>query len=131
MEKQKDKREFERVPTNYAANVRCGNGSTKVEIANMSLGGALFHSKKQFALGDMMTMTITGVYSDTAFQESVPGKIVTVYRREDKHSYGFQFATVLQSEQTPSLSAFLTHGSGRKQSFLRDPQYGEKNTRRG
>ena len=80
MERQKDKRQYERVPANYDAKIRCGNGLTKVEISNISLGGALFHSKKQFALGEMMTMTITGVYSDTPFQESVPGKVVTVYR---------------------------------------------------
>ena len=128
MKNQIDRRKHARVSATYNAKVLFGNGSTDVEIANMSLGGVLFHSKKQFGLGEMVTIMVTGVYRGVDFQESVPGKIVAIYRREDQHAYGFQFATALQAEQTPSLAAFSAREG--EMSFLRDPRY-KKAARKG
>jgi hypothetical protein len=118
-----DKRRCPRVPLESKAEIVSGSKSIEVDLANISCGGILFHSQKQFELGDTMTVMISGVYREASFSEHVPGKIVTIYRREGGNSYGLQFSALLHKEQTPVLIAFLAGDEGKGISFLRDPRY--------
>jgi len=113
----------------HKAEILYGNGSVDVEIANISMGGAMFHSHKRFGLGNIITLSISGVYLNVAFHEHMPGKIVAIYLKEDRNSYSLQFATVLELEQTPSLAALLGHSNSKGDSFLRNPLQG-KTTRK-
>jgi len=125
-----DQRQHDRVTVSYATKILCGNGSTDVEIENISQGGALFHARKRFKIGDMLTIIVTGVHCGAEFQESVPGRIITISQKGDQYSYGFKFAVELHPHQTPSLSEFFVHDRWEEKSFLRDPRY-RKAERRG
>ncbi len=119
-----DRRTYGRVPLTSSVEVIFGGTSVDVVICNVSLGGVLFHCNQRFELGDMMTIAFVGSYHGVAFNERVPGKIVTICRREEKSSYGLQFATTLHAERYPSLTSFVDRGRRREVSFLRDPRYG-------
>ena len=121
-ERRIEKRKYPRVATPYQAEVLYGNRSTKVDVANMSIGGAMFHSQKQFNLGDIITMVIAARNPSVESDEHLPGKIVAISRKEDRNSYGLQFSTLLQVDKNPSLAALLGRGMKKGKSFLRDPR---------
>ncbi len=123
--KESDQRSYGRVPLTSKAQIVYGGRSMDVVICNVSLGGILFHCSQRFELGDMITISFAGVYHGIHFDERVPGKIVTVCRREEINSYGLQFATSLHPERYPALTTFVDRGRRREISFLRDPRYGK------
>lgn len=120
-----DQRTSARVPLTASAEAILGGKSIEVVICNISLGGVLFHCDRQFELGDMITIAFSGVHQGIEFNERVPGKIVTICRREDRNSYGLQFATSLHPERYPSLTTFVDRGRRMEVSFLRDPRHGK------
>jgi hypothetical protein len=105
-----------------------GNHSIDITIGNVSAGGVLFHTGHQFNLGEMMKVIFRGTYQGKDFEESVPGKIVTVSRivsrKDSSNSYGLKFSTDLIEEGQPFLSGFVNRTRGKGISFLRNPLYG-------
>jgi hypothetical protein len=121
-----DRRAYARVPITFNVEILFGGRTISVSINNVSLGGILFQSDHDgFALGDQMMVVFSGTHEGTEFNERIPGKIVTLTRRDEQKSYGVQFMTALYPERYPSLTSFVDYGRRREVSFLRDPLYGK------
>ncbi len=118
-----DRRGYGRVPVTFKVEVLFGGNAIEVIVDNVSLGGILFHTGYPFSLGDTMIIVFSGSYNGIVFNERVPGKIVTLSRRENQNAYGVQFMTALYKEKYPSLTSFVDRGRRKEVSFLRDPQY--------
>jgi hypothetical protein len=121
-----DRRAYARVPLTFNVEVLFGGRAISVSINNVSLGGILFQSDHGgFVLGDQMIVVFSGTHEGTEFNERIPGKVVTLSRRNDRKSYGVQFMTALYPERYPSLTSFVDYGRRKEVSFLRDPMYGK------
>jgi len=116
-----EKRQHSRVPFSGKAKIATATRPIEVTISNISLGGLLFHSKKDFELGKEMVIQIKGTHRGKDFEEKVTGKIVAVHRSSAGNSFGLQFGTYLDESRQPYLLAAVT-GSRKKgiTSFLRD-----------
>ncbi|MFY9268786.1 MAG: PilZ domain-containing protein [Candidatus Manganitrophaceae bacterium] len=116
-----DQRQHSRVPLFTKAKVVSGARPLEITVSNISLGGLLFHSIKDFELGKEMVIQIKGTFRSKEFEEKVTGRIVAVHRSSAGNSYGFQFGVYLEESRHPSLVAFVNRS--RKKgitSFLRD-----------
>ena len=120
---EKDQRHHPRVPLDATAKVLFCGRHVSVVLSNISLGGVLFRCADFFSLGDIMTIIISGEHRGNVFNESLLGKIVTVYRQEGNNAYGLKFSTSLCAETYPVLTTFLMRRNQPRVSFLRDPQY--------
>jgi hypothetical protein len=123
MRKLSEKRRHPRVPLTSSANVLIGNHSIDIAIGNVSAGGVLFHADYQFNLGDMMSVIFRGEYQGKTFEESVPGKVVTISRKDSGNAYGLKFVTNLVSGVQPFLTGFVNRTRSKEISFLRNPEY--------
>lgn len=118
---QKEKRRHSRIPFFGKAKISTSPRSIEVMISNISLGGLLFHSNKDFELGKEMVIQVKGAHKGKSFEEKVTGRIVAVHRGTAGNSYGLQFGAYLDESRQPCLLASVT-GSRKKgiTSFLRD-----------
>lgn len=118
---EKEKRRHSRVPFSGKAKIPTSPRAVEVMISNISLGGLLFHSKKDFELGKEMVIQVKGSHRGKGFEEKVTGRIVAVHRGTAGNSYGLQFGAYLDESRQPFLLATVT-GSRKKgiTSFLRD-----------
>lgn len=116
-----EKRRHSRIPFFGKAKITTATRPIEVAISNISLGGLLFHSNKDFELGKEMVIQIKGAHKGKEFEEKVTGRIVAVHRGSAGNSYGLQFGTYLDESRQPCLLASVT-GSRKKgiTSFLRD-----------
>ncbi len=118
-----DKRKHVRVPFAGKAKLSIENCKpVDVTISNMSLAGLLFHSSKDFDLGKLITVQVSGVFREKSFKEMVSGRIVTVHRGPVGNSFGLQFLAHLTEERSPSLVGWIDDYDEAKPmpSFLRN-----------